>query len=352
MSLSRRHFLHHLSITALASRLPTVRAAEKRNALRVGTFYGYENSVVIATFEKMTGVKVDFVLFENTEEVVSELVRNEKNLDVAIASDFMLPHLATLGLIQPLQAHWLSKLNIKHLDRRFAHFATNVDQWIAWPNDWGTTGILYYRSKVSSPPKTWRDFFALIPQHKKKVSVPDDQTTVIGTALKALGYSFNDTAPQHLREAGELLRSIRPYIRSIDSDTDDTMLKDDLAMGWSDSAYSLQKQNPDLDYVLPPEGGELWSDWYTIPRHCSDVRAAHEFFNFVLAPENVVEDVINNGHSPVDTRVVPLLDEPIRHNKILFPSTSAIKNMEQSTQSALREPLRGELFAQFKANKW
>ncbi len=357
MRFSRRQFIQHGAFATLSAALSPLRADEKpvtkaRDRLRVGTFYGYENSSVVSNFQRDSGVTIQWVMFENTEDVLAELVRNEHQLDVAISSDFMLPHLHTLGLIQPLQFQWLPHLDATALDRRFTASAHHDEEWLAWPNDWGTTGILYYRSKIKFEPKSWQDFFALIAQHPKRVSVPDDQTTLIGTALKALGYSFNDTQPAHLLGAAKLLQSVRPFVRSIDSDTDETILRDVMAMGWSDTAYDIQKSNPDLVYVLPPEGGELWSDWYAITRHCHDIRLAHEFLDYLFTPQHIVEEVINSGHSPVDKRVFSLLPEAIRNNAILFPTADVIKNMELANQSTLREPLRGEIFAQFKRNVW
>lgn len=352
MSVNRRQFLHHCGAALLASTMPRARSESSEGVLRIGTFYGYDKNLAIKQFEQQYNVRTEFVVFENTDEITAELVRDTNKLDIAISSHFMLPHLVTLGLLQPLKPHWLSQLDRNALDKRFADSAMVNGQWYAWPNDWGTTGIVYYRSKVKFEPRSWQDFFKLIGEHKKKVSVPDDQTTVIGTALKTLGYSFNDTHPAHLLDSARLLRSVRNDIRSIDSDTDETMKRDVLGMGWSDTAYALNQENEDVQYVLPPEGGELWSDWYGITSRCHDVRLAHEFLNFFFTPSRVVENVVENGTSPVDERVITLLPKDLRENSILFPSSNTLRNMEMSSQASLREPLRGELFAQFKQNKW
>jgi len=352
MSFSRRQFLRQASVATLAAGVPRVLRSEDKIVLRVGTFYGYEDSVAVKQFSQDTGIQVDFIQFENTEDVVAELVRNQLQLDIAITSHFLLPHLATLGLIQPLRAHWLPKLSVAALDKRFAHFATIRDEWFSWPNDWGTTGIIYHRDRISIAPNSWQEFFALIPDYKRRVSLPDDQQTVVGTALKSLGYSFNETRPDRMLEAAAVLRHARPYIRSLDSDTEQTMKTDAMNMGWSDSAYVLHHDNPAFEFILPPEGGELWSDWYAISSRCHDVRAAHEFLNNVLSPDSLARDVIANGWSPVDNRVLPLLPDEVRQSPAIFPSNAILKNMELATQETLREPLRGEIYAQFKNNKW
>ena len=58
-----------------------------------------------------------------------------------------------------------------------------------------------------------------------------------------------------------------------------------IALGWSGDAIQLQKDNPNIKFVMPKEGCMLWSTSMEIPVGAPNPQAAQAFINFVYDPK-------------------------------------------------------------------
>jgi spermidine/putrescine transport system substrate-binding protein len=56
-------------------------------------------------------------------------------------------------------------------------------------------------------------------------------------------------------------------------------------LGWSGDAVQLQKDDPNIEFVMPKEGCMLWSTSMEIPVGAPNPAAAEEFINFVYDPK-------------------------------------------------------------------
>jgi spermidine/putrescine transport system substrate-binding protein len=56
-------------------------------------------------------------------------------------------------------------------------------------------------------------------------------------------------------------------------------------MAWSGDIFWLKRDNPELDFVVPVEGGLLWATPLEIPREAAHPRDAHVFLDYVYRPE-------------------------------------------------------------------
>ena len=58
-----------------------------------------------------------------------------------------------------------------------------------------------------------------------------------------------------------------------------------LAQAWSGDILVVKEENPNVEYVLPEDGGLYWMDFIVIPRDAKSIDEAHEFINFLLRPD-------------------------------------------------------------------
>ena len=58
-----------------------------------------------------------------------------------------------------------------------------------------------------------------------------------------------------------------------------------IALGWSGDAIQLQKDNPNIKFVMPKEGCMLWSTSMEIPVGAPNPQAAQAFIDFVYDPK-------------------------------------------------------------------
>ena len=89
------------------------------------------------------------------------------------------------------------------------------------PKDYGTTGVLYMKSKVSKPPTSWSDFYELIKgEASGKTVFVDSMGDVFVFPLKMLGFPANSVDKEGwTRPARSCWRSRRTCTASIPTST-------------------------------------------------------------------------------------------------------------------------------------
>lgn len=345
LAMRRRTLLQAAALCAFAPR----QAAASDTVLTLASFPGYHVPATLTAFTERTGIAVTVQVFDSNEDLLAACLRGE-HYDLLTISHYMVPHFAALGLLRPVTSSTLQLLGPMHWLRKYAHFGQLDQQWFAVPKNYGTTGYLYRRSKLPVL-QNWHDFWDAVTTHaKRRCSVIEDVQTLIGAALCYHGHSINSTDPAQLLQAEQLLQSCRPYLRAMVADVDAAAAAGDwLLMSWSDSGYALTQADPDWQFVQP-RSSEAWCDFYGVGRESSQPDRAEALLQWLLQPEQVAQEVIELGVSPVDERVLALLPETVRNNAIIFPPRAVLANLEMSSQEALREPLRGEIFARFAAS--
>jgi spermidine/putrescine transport system substrate-binding protein len=106
---------------------------------------------------------------------------------------------------------------------------------------------------------------------------------------------------------------------------------------------------PEIVYVLGSEGGELWSDFYAVPKGAPHRDAAYALINFLLKPEINAKEVLFHGYPVADARVNALLPPEILNDPILYPAAELLSPLEFGAAATLTDPNRAELMARFKS---
>jgi spermidine/putrescine transport system substrate-binding protein len=181
--------------------------------------------------------------------------------------------------------------------------------------------------------------------------VHDYQLTAIGNALKSFGYSFNSLDPKELADAEKLLIEVKPHLFAINSDIQPSMRSGDawLAMSWTGDASQLHRDNAQMQFELGKEGGELWSDFFAIPKSSEHKDAAYAFINYLLDPPHNKLEVLSHGYPSGDKRVDALLPVAMLDDPIMYPAAEALSPLEFGAAATLTSPARAELMARFKS---
>jgi spermidine/putrescine transport system substrate-binding protein len=111
----------------------------------------------------------------------------------------------------------------------------------------------------------------------------------------------------------------------------------DFVLGWSGDAVQLQRDDPDIEFVMPKEGCMLWSTSLEVPIGAPNVAAAHEFINFVYDPD-VQADIAEyvSYVTPVAgvQEILAKRDPALAKDQLIFPS-------EEFTKDCTFEPVLG-----------
>jgi spermidine/putrescine transport system substrate-binding protein len=359
-SVTRRHFLGvtglGLATAVMSSAVPGLRPrkahAELSGTLNFTTWPSYFAQENLDNFTKNTGVKINVTVFGSNEEMLAKLQAGSTGWDVFVPTNYAISTYKDLDLVQPLDLSRLPNYDVASQEQRFTKEGTIDGKVYAVPKDWGTTGFTYNSKAMPQKPTSWKEFFDLARNEATgRAMVHDYQLTTIGNALKYHGYSFNSNDPTELGEAEKLLLDVKPHLFGINSDYKPSLIAGDAWMSvcWTGDAVQLQRDMPEFVYVLAKEGGEIWSDFYAIPKDAPNLDAAYAFIDYILTPQINAIEVQAHGYPSTDARTNKLVPKAMLDNPVLYPAAEALAPLEFGAAATLTNPLRAEIMARFKA---
>lgn len=362
-SVSRRHFLGVTGLGAatavMATAMPGLVGSGRARAagnigdrVSIATWPNYYSQENYDAFTADTGANIQISVFGSNEEMLAKLQAGGTGWDVFVPTNYTISTYVDLDLIQPLDLSRLPNFDEKHYIKRFIEPGTVNGKVYAVPKNWGTTGFVLNRNKVTSNPTTWKEFWDLAKgEASSRVMVHDYQLTTIGNALKYFGYSFNSIDPKELGDAEKLLLEVKPHLFAINSDYQPGMRSGDawMSIAWTGDGLQLNRDMPEIDYVLGKEGGELWSDFYAIPKEAPHLDAAYALINFLIDPKVNAAEVAVHGYPVPDNRTTALLPKEMTDNPIMYPAQELLNALEFGAAVTLTDPLRAEIMARFKA---
>jgi putrescine transport system substrate-binding protein len=278
------------------------RASESEKVLNVYNWSDYIQPAVIADFQKETGIRVNYDVFDSNEILETKLLTGHTNYDIVVPSGAFLERQLQADIYQKLDKALLP--NLENVDPQVARAAAVYDPGNQYSVDymWITSGVGYNTAAIrarmpDAPVDSWRMLFdpAVVSKFRDcGVSILDAPSEVVGTVLLFLGRNPNSNSPEDLKAAMVALKAIRPYVRYVDASRYiDNLANGDicLVMGWSgdikqahDRAHDAGK-GVDIAYSIPREGAIANYDVLAIPADAPHVRNAHLFINFLLRPD-------------------------------------------------------------------
>jgi spermidine/putrescine transport system substrate-binding protein len=360
-SVSRRHFLGVTGLglaTAVLARQPGLfnsaayAAGDLGTQMSIATWPNYHDPATFEAFTAATGVAVEVNVFGSNEEMLAKLQAGGTGWDLFVPTNYTISTYVKLGLIDELDLSKLPNYDASTENARFTNEGIVEGKTYAVPKNWGTTGIAVNSDKIKAPVASWKDFFEIaMTEADGRAMVHDYQLTTIGNALVSLGFSFNSIKPEELAKAEELLIKVKPHLYAINSDYQPSMRATDawMTMCWTNDGAQLNRDMPEIKFVLGKDGGEIWSDFYAIPKSAANKPAGYALLDFLMTPENAVKEHIANGAPTTDSRVMKLLPADVTSNKIVYPDEAALTPLEFGAAVTLTDPGRAELMARFKS---
>jgi spermidine/putrescine transport system substrate-binding protein len=292
-------------------------------------------------------------VFGSNEEMLAKLQAGGSGWDVFVPTNYTITTYVSEDLIIPLDLSRLPNYDAAAFDQRFAGPGTVDGTVYAVPKNWGTTGFAVNTNHTGGKTLTsWKDFWDItMAEFSGRTMVHDYQLTTIGNALKYYGYSFNSLDPKELADAEKLLLAAKPHLFAISSDYQPSMRAGDawMTICWTGDAKQMNRDMPEIVYVLGKEGGELWSDFYAIPKGAPHLDAAYALINFLLDPQVNAAESLFHGYPVPDSRVNALLPPEVLNDPILYPAADLLSALEFGAAATLTDPNRAELMARFKS---
>lgn len=290
----------------------------------------YLDPEVITLFEKETGINVVYEEFETNEIMYPKVQSGAIAYDVVCPSDYMIQRMIENDLLAELNFDNIP--NVKNIGQEYFKQSRQFDSENKYsvPYCWGTVGILYNKTMVDEPIDSWSVLWD--EKYIDNILMQDSVRDAFAVALKYKGHSLNSTDLDELEEAKELLIEQKPLVQAYVIDqVRDKMIGNEAAIGviYSGEAIYTQLENPNLEYVIPKEGSNVWIDSWVIPKNAKHKENAEAFINFLCRPDIAKMNFDYITYSTPNTAARELIEDPaIRNSKIAFPDASELERCE------------------------
>jgi putrescine transport system substrate-binding protein len=343
------HFpIRKMMITAAATLTLAVQA-QAEQTVHIYNWSDYIGETTLADFQKETGIKPVYDVFDSNETLEGKLLAGHTGYDVVVPSNHFLGKQIKAGAFQKLDRSQLP--NWQNLDPKLLKQLERNDagNLYAVPYLWGTNGIGYNVEKVKAvlgvdSIDSWAMIFE--PENIKKLSqcgvaFLDSGDEMIPAVLNYLGLDPNSTNPDDYKKAEEKLMAVRPYVTYFHSSKYIGDLANGdicVAAGFSGDIFQAASRaeeagkGVEITYVIPKEGGNLWFDMLAIPADAANAKEAHTFINYLLKPEVIAKVSDYVGYANPNLKAGELMDQEVRTDESVYPPQAVLDKLYVSAE--------------------
>ena len=311
--------------------------AQEEKVLHVFNWSDYIAEDTVPNFEKQSGIKVTYDVFDSNDVLETRLLAGNSGFDVVVPSASFLERQIKAGVFQKIDKSQIP--NLKNMDpdimNRVGLHDPNNEYSV--PYLWGTTGIGYNEDKIKkilgdARPDSWNYIYdpKLVAKFKDcGLSLLDAPDEILKTVLAWLGRDPNSQKEEDLKAAEEKLMPIRPFIRKIHSSQYiDDLANGDLciAVGWSGDILQARDraeeagQGVKIKYSIPKEGTIVWFDMLAIPADAKHPKNAHAFINYLMEPQVAANNsnFVNYANGNADS--LAMVKEDVKNDPGIYPT--------------------------------
>jgi putrescine transport system substrate-binding protein len=343
-------------------------AGEEEKVLNIYNWSDYLAEDTIPNFEKETGIKVRYDIFDSNEILHAKMIAKNTGYDIVVPSSNWGKMQMDGGLLQKLDK---SKLpNWKNLDPAILAQMAQLDPGNQYLVDWlwsyTTVGINVDKVKTAlgdmpMPENTWDLVFD--PKYASKlkscgIAVLDAPSEVFPIALRYVHKPEFSLNPDDYKVAFDMLMKVRPYIKRFNSGGQIEDLASGnicVALGWAGDFNLARKRSienkseQNIEALVTKMGGYMFMDTMAIPADAKHPDNAHKFINYILRPE--VHAGLTNAvtYANPNKAATEFVDPEIRNNKTIFLPEADVKNLipPGNVDNATRR-IETRLYTQFK----
>ena len=357
-----------VGLLAAAAIMPVAQA--QNQVVNVYNWAEYTAPDTLSGFQKATGITVRYDVYDNNDTLQAKLLTGKSGYDVVVPSTHYAARQIEGGLFQKLDKSQIP--NWSHLDPDIMALLSDVDPGNEYLIPWGygTNGLGYNVTKVKEimgeqvDLGNWDMLFK--PENAEKlkgcgISILDEAAQVFPAVLHYIGKDPNSSNEADYREALDLLKTIRPYVRQFSSSGYiDELAAGDLCMVYGFSGDVMisadrarqAKKSYAIDYYIPQGGAPVWFDTMAIPKSANNVKEAHAFINYIETPE-VHAAITNTMFYPnANKEAREFVVKEVADNPMIYPSPEVSKTLFVIKPQPLKvQRLQTRMWAELKSGR-
>ncbi|OHC23617.1 putrescine transporter subunit: periplasmic-binding component of ABC superfamily [Pseudomonas sp. 9AZ] len=334
-------------LLAAAVSISAVQAAEP--VVNVYNWSDYIGETTLADFQKATGIKAMYDVFDSNETLEGKLLAGRSGYDIVVPSNHFLGKQIKAGAFQKLDRSLLP--NWENLDPALLKQLEVNDPGNLYsvPYLWGTNGIGYNVAKVKEvlgvdEIDSWAMLFE--PENLKKlnacgVAFMDSPDEMFPAVLNYLGLDPRSTNAEDYQKAEAKLMAVRPYVTYFHSSKYIGDLANGdicVAFGYSGDVFQAAARAEEagkgieIAYSIPKEGANLWFDLMAIPADAKNVKEAHAFINYLLDPAVIAKVSDYVGYANPNLKAGELMDQEVRNDPSVYPAQAVLDRLYISAE--------------------
>lgn len=298
---------------------------------------------VNSEFEKLTGIKVNYVTYESNEDMYPKIKNGGASYDIIIPSDYMVERMISEEMLLTVDVESLP--NYKYISEDYKDMFYDPNNEYSVPYNVGMVGLIYNTKMVEEAPTSWTALWD--ERYEGKILMIDNPRDAFAIPQKILGYSLNSTDEKELSDVAQMLIEQKPLLQGyVMDEIFNKMESGEAAMVpyYVGDFVLMQEVNPDLGFVYPEEGVNIFVDAVCIPECAQNYEAALMYMNFLMDPQVALSNALYIGYATPNTGVLEHPDyADMRNNEYLYPSeenmpdTEYFHNLPQETLTMFSE---------------
>ncbi len=296
------------------------------NILYVYNWGLYIDEEVIDIFERETGIKVVYDMFDTNEEMYTKVKSGNIIYDCACPSDYMIERMAAEGLLHSYNLSDLEYYN--NIDNKILELSKSFDynNTYAVPYVYSTIGISYNKTlldeKNLSYPKSWNDLWN--KEYDGEIMMQDAVRDLLMVGLKKNNYSLNTKNIDEINKAcNDLINQKDLSVSYVIDEVRDLMVSGSKSIGvtYSGEMEYMRTSNPDNEYVyvIPSEGTNMTIDSWVIFNNSKNIDAAKKWINFLLRKDISKKNYDYMHYGSPNIKVMEDLSKQELDDESIFP---------------------------------
>jgi spermidine/putrescine transport system substrate-binding protein len=316
-----------LMLAALTLGLSACGGRDDTIVLRAYNWGWYHDPDIEQLFYEETGIRIEFEFFPTNQEMYNLIVHQGAEFDILFPSDYMVERLILEGRVAPL--NWDNIPNARYIHHYFNRLEFDPQGRYAVPYKWGLFGIVYNTAMVADMQDSWGMIFdeALAAPYADSIYMYDAARDSVGSALNWLGFDHNTTNLSEIHAARDLMIHQGQWVRAyLGDEIRDSMIAGGAAMAqlFSGCAFYTMYENPDLNFVVPREGTQLFIDAMVIPATSRHQAEAEMFINFMMRPDIALMNAEYVMYSPTNAAALEMLPQEWRDSPTFWPTADIV----------------------------
>ena len=275
---------------------------------------------VNAEFERVTGIKVNYLMFESNETMYSQIKSGGITYDIIIPSDYMVQRLIKENELLKIDTSKISNYSL--VDEKYKNVYFDPKNEYSVPYSVGMVGIIYNTKQVGKDIEhSWNVLWD--KKYKDKALNFNNPRDAFMTAQMLLGQNLNSTNKKDWDKAADLLKKGKDNLQSYVMDEVYGKMETGeaaIAPYYAGDYLTMYEVNEDLAFFYPQEGTNVFIDSICIPKSAKNYEAALMYINFLLEPQIATANAEYIGYASPNTAVINNPDYYYYKNEILYPS--------------------------------